>query len=261
MITLDNVSFARGKQPVISGINATFPAGEVHAVLGANGAGKSTLLKLLAGELRPQSGNIRIDGTSIGAYSPAVLARIRAVLPQTPSLNFSLMVRDIVGMGTYPFQTLTGQEIGQLIAHGLQLVDIEHLAGRPYMTLSGGEQQRVQLARTLVQILAPAKAHDKRFLLLDEPTANLDPRHQHHVLQMAKNLALERRIGVIIVLHDINLAVQYTDRLLLLANGECIAHGPAWEVLTENNLEKIYQLRPTIVPHPLSAKRPLVLFG
>jgi iron complex transport system ATP-binding protein len=259
MISTYQLSFSHARHPVIADLSTHFSSGKVHAILGANGAGKSTLLKLLAGELIPQRGHIYMNTVPLSHLTHRALAQIRAVLPQNPALNFSLKVRDIVEMGTYPFLPLTSTKVAQLIHHCLSLTDTQHLVDRLYLTLSGGEQQRIQLSRTLVQILAPAKKINKRFLFLDEPTTHLDPRHQHHILQLTKQLATEHDIGIIVVLHDVNLAIQYADTFLLLANSGMVAHGSK-EILTAQNLERVYYLRPTIMPHPLLLNQPLVLF-
>ena len=260
MISTHQLYFSRANRPIIAGLTTKFFDGKVHAILGANGAGKSTLLKLLAGELLPQYGHIYINTFPLFQLSNKALAQIRAVLPQNPSLNFSLKVRDIVEMGSYPFPHLSVTQVTQLINQCLRLTNTQHLGNRLYLSLSGGEQQRIQLARALVQVLAPSKKEEKRFLFLDEPTTSLDPRYQHQVLQLAKQLAAEQGIGIIIVLHDVNLAIQYADTFLLLAKSKMIAHG-AREILTQDNLECAYDLRPHIVPHPLSPHQPLVLFN
>jgi iron complex transport system ATP-binding protein len=244
---------------VVNNISTYFPSGQVHAILGANGAGKSTLLKLLAGELVPQRGDIFIDTVSLSHFSYQALAQIRAVLPQHPSLNFSLRVRDIVEMGTYPFSHLTFAQTTQLIHDCLNLTNTQHLVNQAYLDLSGGERQRIQFTRALIQTLAPAKKITQRFLFLDEPTTHLDPHHQHQMLKLIKKLAAEHNIGMIMVLHDINLAIQYADTFLLLAEGDMVAHGSR-EILTVSNLERIYHLCPILMPHPLIPDHPLVLF-
>jgi iron complex transport system ATP-binding protein len=259
MITLQNIHFARGEHAILSDISTQFPPGQIHAILGANGAGKSTLLRLIAGELHPQQGNILINEQNIRQLTYAKLAQIRAFLPQSPSLNFALRVNEIVAMGAYPFPAMTQAEVDALIAKCLAMADIQSFGKRAYLNLSGGEQQRVQFARTLVQTLAPSDSAS-RYLFLDEPTASLDPKHQHALLRCVRGLAAELGVGVIVVLHDVNLAAQYADRLLLLADSQLIAHGARHEVLTQDNLAAVYQMRPTIVSHPADAKRPLVLF-
>lgn len=260
MINTCQLTFLRTKRPIIKALTTNFHPGKVHVILGANGAGKSTLLQLLAGELTPHQGDIRLDQIPLSHFSLTALAHIRAVLPQTTSLNFPLRVQDMVAMGAYPFPQLSPKIMTALVARCLSLTETQHLAHRSYLTLSSGEQQRTHLARVLVQILAPHEITHSRFLFLDEPTAHLDPYYQHQVLCLARQLAETHHLGIIIVLHDVNLAAQYADHILLLDKGKMIAHGPSCEVLTENNLEQVYQLRPTIVAHPLRSTQPLILF-
>ena len=158
-------------------------------------------------------------------------ARWRArVLPQKPGLGFDLGVAEVVAMGAYPFPELPPAAVEALVDRTLALADATHLRARRYPELSGGEQQRVQFARVLTQCLAARAEGEARYLLLDEPTASLDPRHQGELLRVAVDLARDERVGVLVILHDMNLAARWCDRLLLLGGGRAIASGPPSQV-------------------------------
>lgn len=271
MIVARNLCCSRGRRQVLSGIDLTLPAGEVLGVLGANGAGKSTLLGTLAGELAHDDAAIALDGRALRDWPVRELARHRAVLPQSPGLGFDLGVTEVVSMGGYPFPELDNPALDALIDRALELADVRHLAERPYQSLSGGEQQRVQFARTLVQVLAcrtPDVDKDGsdprpgyRALMLDEPISSLDPRHQLLLLQTVRNLSRTDGLAVLVVLHDVNLAARWCDRLLLLADGHTAAFGPPADVLTPATLATVYGMKAAVMPSPVHAGVPLVVFG
>ncbi len=261
MLTTYQLGCHRGARKILSDIDLELRAGEVLGVLGANGAGKTTLLATLAGELAATDGRIALDGRALASWTPADLARRRAVLPQSPSLSFDLSVREVVAMGAYPFPELTPTDHANLLRQSLHQADAAGLAERRYLALSGGEQQRVQFARVLAQVLGCREAGQYRVLLLDEPTASLDPRHQLMLLGAVRALARSEGIAALVVLHDVNLAAQWCDRLLLLARGRCVALGTPAEVLTPQRLEQVYELPVSVLPHPLPERGPLVVFG
>jgi iron complex transport system ATP-binding protein len=260
MLQALGVHVSRGGQAVLRDVSLTLNAGETVGLLGANGAGKSTLLAVLADELPPARGMAGIDGVALSELSSARQARRRAVLPQKPSLAFDLSVIEVVAMGAYPFPELAPDAVQALVRMALEQADSLAFLHRHYLDLSGGEQQRVQFARTLVQCLAGREPGDSRYLLLDEPTASQDPPHQQQLLRTASSLALSARLGVLVVLHDVNLAARWCDRLLLLAQGRLVADGPPAEVLTEPLLREVYGMGARVLPHPLIAGRPLILF-
>jgi iron complex transport system ATP-binding protein len=256
----DRICVQRDNRPVLADVSLTLAAGEVIGILGANGAGKSTLLAALAGELPVARGSIDLDGVAIAAMTPQVLARRRTVLPQSSSLSFDLAVNDVVAMGAYPFPEATPTEVADVSKRAMVLADAAHLQGRRYLHLSGGEQQRVQFARALMQCLVMHGTGAVHYLLLDEPTASLDPRHQQSLMGTAVKLAREQNVGVLAVLHDVNLAARWCDRLLLLASGNAIACGTPAEVLQPDTLQQVYQTPATVLAHPRDGTRPLVLF-
>ncbi|MBB1596341.1 heme ABC transporter ATP-binding protein [Achromobacter sp. UMC46] len=256
-----NLTLSRGGARILTDVSLEVRPGEVVGLLGANGAGKSTLLGALAAELAPDAGQARLDDTALAAMPHRQQARRRAVLPQKPGLTFDLDVREVVAMGAYPFPELPPALVDVLVTQALDLADVAHLGGRRYPELSGGEQQRVQFARVLVQCHAGRGPDEARYLLLDEPTASLDPKHQGDLLRRAWELAHAGNTGVLVILHDMNLAARWCDRLLLLSGGCGIAVGTPAQVLTPANLCLAYGIDAQVIPHPLQPERLLVLTG
>ncbi len=276
MLQAHGIAVQRGERQILSDIDLSLPAGQVIGVLGANGAGKSTLLAALAGELSPSAGCITLNGRPLSAWPAAELASCRAVLPQSPSLQFDLPVATVIGMGAYPHarHTRTGAhptnrhdtaqaamaEDQRILQRVLALADVQDLYGRRYRRLSGGEQQRVHLARVLYQLLLARQGHDEyRVLMLDEPTASLDPRHQLHLLSAVHTLAHEENVAALVIMHDLNLAAGCCDRLLLLGQGRVAACGTPAQVLTPDTLCQVYGVEATVLPHPNQPGRPLVV--
>ncbi|WP_157315018.1 heme ABC transporter ATP-binding protein [Chitinibacter sp. GC72] len=260
-LALDTVSLSRRNKLILDRISCQLYPGEVLGILGANGAGKSTLLNVLSGELPADAGRVLLDGVVIHDMSVGELARRRTVLPQQAGLAFNLAVREVVAMGAYPFPELSARDVASAIKAALQCAEVAHLAERRYPELSGGEQQRVQFARVLVQALIARNPGEARYLLLDEPTASLDPRHQHGLLGAAAMLAKQEQLGVAVVLHDVNLAATYCNRIVLLAAGQLVAQGIPAEVLQSGYLRQTYQLDSQVIAHPQHPERPLVLFA
>lgn len=277
MLRAHGIAVQRGERQILSDIDLSLPAGQVIGVLGANGAGKSTLLAALAGELSPSTGRITLNGRPLSAWPAAELARCRAVLPQSPSLQFDLPVATVIGMGAYPHARHTRigtprtdsrdtaqaaiAEDQRILQRVLALADVQDLYGRRYRRLSGGEQQRVHLARVLYQLLLARQGHDDyRVLMLDEPTASLDPRHQLQLLSSVHTLAHEENVAALVIVHDLNLAASCCDRLLLLGQGRVAAFGTPAQVLTPDTLRQVYGVEATVLPHPNQPGRPLVVF-
>ena len=277
MLQAHGIAVQRGERQILSDIDLSLPAGQVIGVLGANGAGKSTLLAALAGELSPSTGRITLNGRPLSAWPAAELARCRAVLPQSPSLQFDLPVATVIGMGAYPHARHTRTEAPRtdsrdtaqaaiaedqrILQRVLALADVQDLYGRRYRLLSGGEQQRVHLARVLYQLLLARQGHDDyRVLMLDEPTASLDPRHQLQLLSSVHTLAHEENVAALVIVHDLNLAAGCCDRLLLLGQGRVAVCGTPAQVLTPDTLRQVYGVEATVLPHPNQPGRPLVVF-
>jgi iron complex transport system ATP-binding protein len=259
MITVDQIGFCVAGNALLSDVSFDLRAGEVLAVVGPNGAGKSTLLKCLAGQQTPDSGRILVMGKPLGDFTAKSVARWRGVLPQAGRIPFEFLVREIVLLGRLPH--LNGRESREdhrIVTEALRLTDALHLAERPVQTLSGGELQRVQMARVLAQIWQPV-SDPGRLLLLDEPTSSLDLKHQHALLRIARAVAANRT-AVFVILHDLNLAAAYADRILILQAGKIVACGTPRETLTEDRIESVFQIRACVMDHPVSGL-PMVLTG
>ena len=277
MLQAHGIVVQRGERQILTDIDLSLPAGQVIGVLGANGAGKSTLLAALAGELSPSVGSVTLNGRLLSAWPAVELASCRAVLPQSPSLQFDLPVATVIGMGAYPHarHSRTGAhptnrhdtaqaamaEDQRILQRVLVLADVQDLYERRYRRLSGGEQQRVHLARVLYQLLLARHGNDEyRVLMLDEPTASLDPRHQLQLLSAVYTLAHEENVAALVIVHDLNLAAGCCDRLLLLGQGRVAACGTPAQVLTPDTLRQVYGVEATVLPHPNQPGRPLVVF-
>jgi iron complex transport system ATP-binding protein len=254
MLHLDDVHVQIGGAVLLGGVTLAVRPGEVVAVVGPNGAGKSTLLKVAAGERAPSAGRATLDGRPLAARSPEHLAIRRAVLPQQSALAFGFTAFEVAMLGRTPHAaTRDGHEAAAWRA--LERAGVAHLAERRYPTLSGGEQQRVHLARALAQLdgpAAPDAPRAPRYLLLDEPTASLDLAHQHAVLALARAHA-EAGGGVLVVLHDLNLAAQYADRLAVLRGGRLLAEGRPAEVLDPGLVHAAFDVPVVVLPHPCLA--------
>ncbi|WP_340119547.1 heme ABC transporter ATP-binding protein [Pelagibius sp. 7325] len=252
MLRADDIHVRFGAAEVLRGPSLAVAPGEVVAVLGPNGAGKSTLLAVLAGTLRPQQGEAALEGRALADWPPRALALRRAVLPQHSELAFGFPVLEVVLLGRSPHAGASSRADDLAIAVAcLAEAEVSHLAHRLYTTLSGGERQRVQLARVLAQIdFAQTDGGDRpRYLLLDEPTSSLDLAHQHATLKTARRAA-QRGIGVLAILHDLNLAAMYADRLVVLSRGSLAAEGTPVDVLTEDLVRGTFDLPVHITRHP-----------
>jgi iron complex transport system ATP-binding protein len=245
MLRAQDLHIHRGRRTVLADLDLQLNPGEVLGVLGPNGAGKSTLLAGLCGELRPAQGQVWLDDRPLIQWAGAERARRLAVLPQSSTLDFAFRVEEVVGMGRLPHQSGRVRD-GQIVEWTLQAADAVHLQGRNYLDLSGGERQRVHLARVLAQ-LWPGEAG--QILLLDEPTSMLDPLHQHTILHAVREFA-GRGAAVLVILHDLNLAARYCDRLLLLASGRPVALGTPRQVLRPEPLKAVFGLDVLVQSHP-----------
>ena len=245
MLRAENLSVQRGPCTVLADINLELRPGEVLGVLGPNGAGKSTLLGALCGELPPSQGDVWLDQRRLQDWPGSERAQRLAVLPQTSTLNFAFRVEEVVGMGRLPHASGRVRD-AQIIKQALEAADALHLAGRSYLALSGGERQRVHLARVLAQLWPGGEG---QVLLLDEPTSMLDPLHQHTTLQ-ATRAFVEQGAAVLVILHDLNLAARYCDRLLLLERGRPPALGRPEAVLQAEPLQAVFGLEVLVQQHP-----------
>ncbi|MCE7998211.1 MAG: heme ABC transporter ATP-binding protein [Rhodobiaceae bacterium] len=262
MVTLSarNVDVVLGARQVLTGASMEVLPGEMVAVLGPNGAGKSTFLNVLSGEQKTLSGDVRIGDDELQHLSPASLACRRALMPQKASLSFPFKVCDVVAMGRDPFRgSVDASANREAVDWALEETDIRHLADRVYTQLSGGEQQRVQLARVLAQVWRETD-EEARFLLLDEPTSSLDLAHQHSVLHLASRLA-DKGVGVVAVVHDLNLAALYATRVVILSAGCVVAEGTPDDVLQPSLIADVFDLSVHRVADPDSGRKLIVPTG
>ena len=245
MLSARQLEIRRGPCPVLTGIDLDLQPGELLGVLGPNGAGKSSLLAALCGELAPAAGSLLLDGRPLADWPALARAQRLAVLPQASSLEFAFRVREVVELGRLPHAS--GQSAdAAIVQQALAAADISHLAERHYTLLSGGERQRVHLARVLAQLWPGAPG---QVLLLDEPTSQLDPLHQQLILQAVSSLAA-RGVAVLVILHDLNLAARWCQRLLLLAGGRCAGYGPTADILQPELLRQVFGIDLLVQRHP-----------
>lgn len=234
-IRLEGVSFAYPGRPVLGEVTLDVAPGERLGLLGPNGSGKSTLIRLLSRVLRPQRGRILLDGRDLATFGARELARRMAVVPQETALDFPFSVMEVVLMGRSPHLAAIGFESARdvgIAEQALAQAGVADLAGRRFHELSGGEKQRVVIARALAQ--------EPEVLLLDEPATFLDLRHVVEIFDLLADLGDERRMTVIVVLHDLNLAALYCRRLAFLKGGRLLAAGPTGDVLTYANVRATY---------------------
>ncbi|MDN7141674.1 heme ABC transporter ATP-binding protein [Pseudomonas sp. JQ170] len=245
MLCVENLFLQRGTNQVLSNVSLAVQPYQVLGVLGPNGAGKSSLLGALCGELNANQGRVTLDGRDLSHWPGQERAQRLAVLPQISSLGFAFKVEEVVGMGRLPHRTgLVCDQ--QIVDAALQAADARHLVGRSYLALSGGERQRVHLARVLAQLWP---GEEGRTLLLDEPTSMLDPLHQHTTLQAVRNFA-DRGAAVLVILHDLNLAARYCDRILLLEQGRMHALDSPDQALRPDSLKAVFGIDVLVQPHP-----------
>lgn len=242
MIEARDVSVSIGGKQIISGVDFDIKPGEVAAIVGPNGSGKTTFLKALSGDLR-HTGRVVMNGHDMSAMKPWEAASVRAVLPQATALSFPYTVREIVKLGLMSGRSgaLTGED-QRLPERALSRVDLDGFAGRFYQELSGGEQQRVQLARVLCQVWAPVLDGVPRYLFLDEPVSSLDIKHQLIIMNIARDFA-KRGGGVVAILHDLNLTAMFSDRIFVMHRGRLAAAGSPQEVLSDDLISRVFECR------------------
>ncbi len=239
-----DLSYHAGGRLLIDNVSLQLNRGEMVSLIGPNGAGKSTLLRLLTGYLTPSAGKCELDGMPLSQWARQKLARQRAVMRQQSTLVFPLRVEDVIAMGRAPWPQ---QPAMPVVKEVMALTDCTALAQRDYRQLSGGEQQRVQLARALAQLWQ--QDGPQGWLFLDEPTSALDLYHQQHALRLLHQLTRNGKLSVCCVLHDLNLAALWSDRMLLLHQGQLVASGTPAEVMTEEALTRWYRADLQVVAH------------
>lgn len=247
IIDVRNLEFSYGEKPVLNNINLSIDEGTFVSIIGPNGSGKTTLLKNMSGVLNPVSGNISFKGKEIRKYKKRELARHLAFVSQNTQVDFNFTVMDIVLMGRAPYmgpfesETVKDMEIAEKV---MSMTNIYELKNKKITEISGGERQRV--------IIACALAQTPEVILLDEPVSNLDIQHQVDVLGILKKLNRENNMTVVTVLHDLNLAAEFSDIIMLLKEGKMLYSGTPFEVITVSNIENAYKTSVFMTKNPVS---------
>ncbi len=239
MIEVKNLFIKIDGKSILEDLSARIKKGEVTAILGPNGSGKSTLLRCLTGAQKVDRGTILLDEKRFSDYSLKDLSIKRAVLSQSNPINFPFTAMEIVMIGRHPhFESGATGKNNAIALQALESVDAAHLSERIFPTLSGGEQQRVQLARVLAQLWEQEDA----YLFLDEPTVALDLKHQHQLLSHVSKLAKEKHFAVCVIMHDLNLAMRYAGQVILLKDGKLFATGDIATALNKDRIEEVFEV-------------------
>jgi iron complex transport system ATP-binding protein len=256
MIRAHQISYRHKEFHILDGIDITLEYGEFLAIIGPNGAGKSSLLSILANEVKSEQ-KILFKNKNISDWDVRELSKHKAKFSQHNSNDIPLEVKDVVMMGRYPyFDAQPKQEDHEAMNNMMYETDVFHLKQREYNTLSGGEKQRVHLSRVMAQLQNDI-AH--KLLFLDEPLNNLDVKHQYKALEIIKKFT-KKTNSAVVVLHDLNLAAQYADKILLMKSGKMAAFGTPEEVFTAENISHAYNFPCTICAHPIT-HNPMIIFG
>lgn len=243
MIATQNLTYEVNGKVLIEDISTVFNVNEINLIIGANGAGKSTLINLLCNQINPTKGSVIYEG--LKTQLPSELSKVRAVLSQHIDMAFPLTVHEIVLMGRYPhFSHQPTEKDHQIVKEAMDLFQVNAFSNRNYQTLSGGEKQRVHFARVMAQIWPDGKEQTK-YILLDEPLTYLDVYYQFDFMNKIKAIMQLQPMVVIGVLHDLNLASQYANQVLLLENGKVFQSGVPEKVFTKETILKVFDLEPT----------------
>lgn len=246
-----------GRALLVEAVDLEIVPGQIVVVAGPNGAGKTTLIRALAGDVEPHAGSVSLDDRALADWPGDELAQRRAVMSTDRAVAFGFTATEVALLGRLPVHGGAPRDADRaVVAELLAAVDCAALADRVYATLSTGERQRVALARAVAQVRADYDEH--RYLLLDEPTSSLDPAHQHTAMRLLRAEAKERGVGILAVVHDLNLAAAYADRLVLMRKGRMAASGSPSEVLRPDVLEAVFDIPMLVIAHPQLA-HPLVV--
>ncbi len=252
-LKIDNLSWNYGDKEIIKNVHLKMERGKFYAIVGPNGSGKTTLLKNILRHLEPSKEKIFVDDKDLMAYSHKGLAMQLASVPQNTQISYDFTAYDVVMMGRSPYikrfsnETLEDDEI---VIRAMEITDTLHLKNNSIQEISGGERQRIIIARAIAQ--------QAKVMLLDEPISNLDMNHQIQVLDTVKKLCSESKLTVITVLHDLNIASQYADEIIFIQNGQILERGLPEEILREDLIKKVYGTNFHLMTNPVT-KKPLVI--
>ena len=245
ILELDSLSYSINQKKLIDRISVKIAKGDIVSIIGPNGSGKSTLVKLISREILPSSGAIIFNGKNNNDWSASELALSRSALSQSSHLSFSFSVLDIIRMGFYPLEALGLRRNDDVINKLLKIFDLEGYSNRIYTTLSGGEQQRVQLARVIAQIWSEGSFEEK-LLILDEPTSYLDIKHQAELFNYLNKLN-KRGLTIVMVLHDINHAIQKSNKIIMLKNSRLIDYSESGELAASKKINEVFDIDSTLL--------------
>jgi iron complex transport system ATP-binding protein len=246
MLNVRNITYKVGNKTLLSDVSIQCHPGKLNLIIGPNGAGKSTLINVICNQLHPSEGSVSFGEKNLTDYTIVQLARIRAVLSQNIELAFPMKVAEVVMMGRYPhFTGAPERKDKKACDEAMDFFNVHSLATREYMTLSGGEKQRVHFARVAAQIWYPV-ADSCRYMILDEPLTFLDVYHQFHFMHGLKELLKQQDMVIVGVVHDLNLVAKFADKIILLHETKVLAAGNKQQVLTKENIGTAYQLVPEI---------------
>ena len=249
MISIKNVQYNIGKTEIIKNISVEILPGEFTMILGTNGSGKSTFLKLFSGTIAPVSGEIFYGDEKLSSLKVENISKIRAVLSQRTDVAFPITAAEVVMMGRYPhFNFNPNKKDEDVVREVMALMNVEKFASRNYLTLSGGEKQRIQFARALAQIWN-TDPQTISYLFMDEPLTGLDIHYQQSFLKIATSL-LHPKLILVAVMHDINLAMQYADKVIFLKKGMLAAAGKTKDIISEDLIENVFDVKTTFINHP-----------
>jgi len=246
-LTMSQIAYQAEGKTILAAIDLTLKSGRVYGLVGQNGSGKSTLLKIMARQITPTAGAIDLKGQALARWGGRTFARQIAYMPQFTPATDSMTVRELVALGRFPWHGTLGRFTSvdqKLVDEAIERTDLERFAHSSVAHMSGGERQRAWIAMMLAQ--------NAQCLLLDEPTSALDLLHQDSVLALLRELSHERRLTIVVVLHDINLAARYCDEIVALKNGRVSAHGTPADIIKSDVLKSVFDLEMGVFSHPVS---------
>lgn len=252
-VEIKDVSFGYDQNYIINNINYKIEKNKFYTIVGPNGSGKTTLLRLISKGLNVNTGSVLVNNKNIKSMSNIALAKIMASVPQTSHIEFDFTAEEVVMMGRTPYMRRFAIETYkdlEIVHNAMKFTKTYEMRNKKITKMSGGELQRVIISRAIAQ--------EPSILLLDEPISHLDIQHQIELLSMIRNLNIEKNITVIAVLHDLNMAMEFSDKVLLVENGKIVASGLPEEVLTKENIENVYKVKVCVAKHPIT-KKPYII--